>query len=155
MKKIYRGFAACLCVVTIIGLSGCFYKKKTDSESFRAAAEAKGYEIQDVTDRFDPEVGVSKCYYVRIPEENFELAFYAVETQKQAKAKCDQNKKKFENFAGGATGETTGSGNNVKYSLTAEGRYMVNSSIGNTFIYADVPEEKAEDVKAVLNELGY
>lgn len=155
MKKIYRSLIACLCIITITGLSGCFYKKKTNAESFRAAAEAKGYEIQDVTDRFEPEVGVSKCYYVRIPEENFELAFYAVETQKQAKSMCDQNKKKFEHFADEQKGESTGSGNNIKYSLTAEGRYMVNSSVGNTFIYADVPEEKAEDVNAILSELGY
>lgn len=155
MKKFYRSLSVVLCIITVIGLSGCFYKKKTDAESFRAAAEAKGYEVQDVTDRFDPEVGVSNCLYVRIPEQNFELAFYAVDTQKQAKAMCDQNKKKFENFAQGVQGETTGSGNNIKYTLAAEGRYMVNSSIGNTFIYADVPEEMAEDVKSILSELGY
>lgn len=155
MKKTFRGVAIALCIVTITGLTGCFYKKKTDAESFRTATEAKGYEIQDVTDSFEPEVGVSKCYYVRIPEENFELAFYAVETQKQAKAMCDQNRKKFENFAEGAEGEATGSGNNVKYSLAANGRYMVNSSVGNTFIYADVPEERTEEIKAILDELGY
>ncbi len=155
MKLCNRITAISLSLLLLFTLSSCLYKKKTDAESFRATVESRGYTVEDVTDRFEEEVGVSKCYYVRIPEEAFELAFYAVDTQKQAKAMCDQNMKKFELFAAGEKGTTTGSGNNVKYELTADGRYMVNSSIGNTFIYADVPEEKAEDIKAILTILGY
>lgn len=153
MKKRISLMALALCFLLM--LSGCLYKKKTEDTSFRAVVEAKGYTVEDVTDRYDPEVGVASCLYVYDAEKPFELGFYSVETQKQAKAMCDQNMKKFELFAQGETGSKTGAGNNVKYELTADGRYMVNSSIGNTFIYADVPEEDTETVKSILAELGY
>ena len=153
MKKIVSLTALALCFLLM--LSGCLYKKKTEDTSFRAVAESKGYTVEDVTARYAPEVGVASCLYVYDAEKPFELGFYSVETQKQAKAMCDQNMKKFELFAPGEKGSKTGAGNNVKYELTAGGRYMVNSSIGNTFIYADVPENVAETVKEILMELGY
>ena len=142
-------------LLLLLCLSACGNKEMTDSVTFRSAMESRGYTVENMADRYAPEVGVAVCDAVYLPEEGFEVTFYEVETEKQAKAMCDGNRKKFENFAKGETGTTSGSGNNVKYELTADGRYMVNSSIGNTFIYVDVPQEKQEEISAVLAELGY
>ena len=155
MKYLEKITAFILCITLMCGLSGCLYKEKTEAKTFQTVVEGKGYTVLDMTDRFDPEVGVSACLSVYDAAQPFEITYYDVQTQKQAKAMCDQNMKKFEAFAGGEKGLKTGAGNNVKYELTADGRYMVNSSIGNTFIYADVPAEKAEEIKGILTELGY
>ena len=45
--------------------------------------------------------------------------------------------------------------NYSKYTLSSDGKYMIVSRINNTVVYLDVDSSYKDEIKTILNELGY
>ena len=89
-------------------------------------------------------------------KDGYQIEFYVTENKDYAVGSYNLNKEKIEKTKGNSMVETQKSiGNVSKYTLKSNSSYKVVSRVGETFIYLNVPGPKTEEVKEILNKLGY
>ena len=89
-------------------------------------------------------------------DSKYQIEFYELSDDDHGSSFYETNKTNFENKkASGALETSVNIGNYDKYTLSGGGKYQVVSRIANTAIYVDVNENYKDDVKSILDELGY
>ena len=89
-------------------------------------------------------------------EDGFQVEFYVLANENDAQSMYNTNRQTFENSKGNVSGElSTSLGNYASYSLTSGGYYMYISRVDNTLFYAKVESTHQEDVKEIIESLGY
>ena len=79
-----------------------------------------------------------------------------METEQQAKIAFEQNKAAFESESGPASSRYENNGLNFSvYAQTSNGKYSYVCRVGQTFVYANVPEQNKDAVKSAIKSLGY
>ena len=136
--------------------SGSNGKVAITVDKFIEVLKLKGFETADVTSAFnaqyDPDV--KKGCLARTAD--YKIEFYELNNQADAMYMYNGNKTKFESQKGGTSSYSTMSRDNYNvYSLTTNGKYQYICRVDNTFMYVDVPQEYMNDVKSIMNELGY
>ena len=154
MKIAKRLVAGILCMACLL-IAGCAGKKeRIASAEFSVRMEEKGYEIVDVTSKMDGQV-VSAMVAVG---ENaaYQIEFYEVATEQQAKAAYAQNKATFEAEKGLVSSAYSNHGANFDlYSQKSDGWYRYVCRVDKTFLYASVPEQYRSAVQDAAKALGY
>ena len=134
-------------------------KEKTSitASDFYTIMSQKGYSVQDANSQFADYDYVSQAYIALSNDDDFQIEFYELIDDSYATSFYNNNKSIFESLKGkDVSAETSAELKNYsKYTLSANGKYMVVSRIDNTVVYVDVDDSYKNNVKSILDELGY
>ena len=125
------------------------------ADKFREIMNDKAYVLEDVTVQFS-QYGdyVKKVCVAR--KSGYQIEFFELANVANAIESYNTNKTKFESQKGSTSSYfTVSKGNYNMYTLTTNGKYKYICRVDNTFIYMDVAEEYKDEVKSIVNELGY
>jgi hypothetical protein len=146
------GFLALVVGLAFLFSACAFNKKPITTQEFTSKVTELGYTVHDVTEQME---GNTVASLVAIDKtESYKFEFHEVATKFQASNDFSQNKTTMDAIGGGSSASFDGN-NWASFSKTTGGAYCYVTYIENTFIYARVPEEYKEAVKAVMKELGY
>lgn len=158
MKTLKKFTAGALIVLILFSAASCSLFKEKESitaEDFREAMEDEGLTVEDGTDQFKDVEEVEKCLLAYT--EDYQIEFYVLETEDQARSGYNRNKSDFETSFGG-TGSTKSQvsiANYSKFAMTTSDGYYVLSQIDNTMIFLQVDKEYKEEVNELLETIGY
>lgn len=158
MQTIKKLTAWTLILVILLSAASCSLLKKKDpisADDFTEAMEDEDFIVEDCTDQFEGEDGVDKVLVAGT--DDYQIEFFEVDTVEQAKDAYAQNKASFEEEYGG-TGASKSEVNIANYSkfvMTTGEHYCVISRIDNTFVYLKVDPEYKDEVKDLLESIGY
>ena len=152
LGKILAGVCGVLCLAAVVG---CTAKKEpVTAAEFSRHMEQEGYAILDATEQFDGQV-LSATLAVE-QSGAYQIEFFEVETEQQAKIAFEQNKAAFESEKGAAASRYENNGLNFSvYAQTSNGKYSYVCRVEQTFVYANVPEQYKDVVKSAIKGLGY
>lgn len=152
LGKILAGICGVLCLAAAVG---CTAKKEpVTAAEFSRRMEQEGYAILDAAEQFEGQV-VSATLAVE-QSGAYQIEFFEVETEQQAKIAFEQNKAAFESESGPAASRYENNGLNFSvYAQTSNGKYSYVCRVGQTFVYANVPEQNKDAVKSAIKGLGY
>ncbi|MBN2794735.1 MAG: lipoprotein [Clostridia bacterium] len=138
----------------VLILSGCESDKTpTTVEDFLDYANAMEMKTVDATGQF-PEGAVESVTIAY--NDKFQVEFYIVPTEEQAKDAFDQNVTAFENaFTGSSSHVSTELGNNGSYAATDDNYYYLVSRIDNTFFYVVAEKAYKDEIKDYLEHFDY
>lgn len=150
--KILAGICAVLCLAVA---AGCAAKKEPiTAAEFSQRMEQEGYAILDVTEQFEGQV-LSATLAIE-QSGAYQIEFFEVESEQQAEAAFAQNRATFESEKGLASSSFASNGRNFSiYAQTSDGEYSYVCRVGQTFVYASVPEQHKDAVKSAIKSLGY
>lgn len=130
-------------------------KTAITADKFSEVMNDKAYVLEDVTVQF-AQYGdyVKKVCVAR--KSGYQIEFFELANVANAIESYNTNKTKFESQKGSTSSYfTVSKGNYNMYTLTTNGKYKYICRVDNTFIYMDVAEEYKDEVKSIVNELGY
>ena len=150
MKKIILFLIS---MALVFSITGCKAKKAVTAEEFKSKMTQEGYQIVDISEKY---AGKGAKAVLIAMKDGYQIEFYVTENKDYAVGSYNLNKEKIEKTKGNSMVETQKSiGNVSKYTLKSNSSYKVVSRVGETFIYLNVPGSKTEEVKEILNKLGY
>ena len=150
MKKIILFLIS---MALVFSITGCKAKKAITAEEFKSKMTQEGYQIADISEKY---AGKGAKAVLIAMKDGYQIEFYVTENKDYAVGSYNLNKEKIEKTKGNSMVETQKSiGNVSKYTLKSNSSYKVVSRVGETFIYLNVPGPKTEEVKEILNKLGY
>ena len=148
-------FLGILCFLMIFMLTGCKDKIALSAEEFKSKVENNGYTAYDVTDQYS-EYEYIKTGMVALNSSNYQIEFYVLDNESNAKRMFDDNKSKFESSQSGVSSHSEASLKNYStYTLNSNGKYMHLCRVDNTLLYVDIDETYKDQVKDLVNKLGY
>ena len=133
-------------------------KKKTaiSASDFKSTMEDKDFYITDAKSQFSGADYIEHVYVAVSEDYGYQVEFYEMTDEDDAVSFFNDNKEIFEDSKGSGSSETSTSLKNYsKYTLSTNGKYKVVSRIDNTVIFLNVDDEYKDEVKDLLNELGY
>ena len=156
MKKIFKKVLLCtITLATLFVLTGCT-KVALTAEQYKDKMEKLDFDVEDVTSQYKYSNMVKTGYVAIKAGKIFQIEFYELRTESDAVSMYNTNKQKFENEKGSSSINTNVEGKNYsKYTLTTGGKYKVVCRVENTLIYLNVDDEYKNEVKQVLDSLGY
>ncbi len=156
MKKIFKNLILCTFVfVTLFIVTGCS-KKSLTAESFKTMMSSKGYKVEDVTSQYSSKIAINKGYIAINSNKDYQIEFYELADDNTAVSMYENNKQIFENSKENASINTNVDGSNFsKYTLTTGGKFKVVCRVENTLLYLNVSTEYDNEVKEILEYLGY
>lgn len=142
-----------LCLLGLIGLTGCGNKTAITDEHFRSIAEENELSIIDATGQFpDSKILVTASI---AKNDNWQVEFYVIKDTESAVKMFNTNKKSFQDTIGHASSEVNiDLANYSEYTLTGD-RYMHVSRIDNTVVYVNEDKSCKGDIEAFLKKIGY
>lgn len=151
MKKIRLFCIIFVCVLISAILVGCGKKTALTPDEFKTTLEGKGYTVTDTV------VENTEKVFIAINSTNeYQIEFFKVGTESQAISAFNTNKSDFESQKGSISSEVSVELNNyAKYNLSTNTEYKVISRIDTTFIYVNAPVQFKDEIKTVLDSIGY
>jgi len=145
-------------IVVVAGIALFTYfdqnKKPLTANEFSSIMENHNYIVSDVADQISEYDYVTSSYIASNNE--FQIEFYVFSNDDYALNFYTINKNNFGDYEDNTSTTTeVNLGNCSRYSLTTISNYMYVSRIGNTVIYIDTPIMYQNNVKSILDELGY
>ena len=144
----------------IVAVIACIFKNLNKekipmtTESFKTTMEEKGFDIQNAKDQFE-EYDYVKQVYIAL-NGDYQIEFYELSDVDYAVGFFNNNKSIFEQSKGNTSANTNVNLKNYsKYTQSSNGKYKVVSRIDNTVIFLNVDDKYKDDVKSLLDELGY
>lgn len=132
-----------------------FEKDAIKAREFASLMEDENYDVADVTSQYEA-YGIDEAYIAIESDQDYQIEFYELSSDSKAKSMFESNKDYFEDRAGSSKVTTSYSiGNYNLYSLTSNGDYMYLCRVDNTLLYIDVEDEYKDEVKDIVEELGY
>ncbi|MGI6349160.1 MAG: hypothetical protein GX245_01045 [Eubacteriaceae bacterium] len=146
-----------LILIALLGicLTGCGKPKTAITpEQFVSITEAKGFILVDKTEIAD---GQADAIWVAVsPKKTFQIEFFDLLSEKQAKAAYAENVATFESMKGSAS--TTSSAEIKNYSIktvVSNGLYMYECRVDDTIIYVVSDSAYKGEIEEIIAELGY
>jgi len=151
MKKIRLFCIIFVCGLISVILVSCGKKTALTPNKFKTTLEGKGYTVTDTL------VENTEKVFIAINSTNkYQIKFYKVGTESQAISAFNTNKSDFESQKGSISSEVSVELNNYgKYNLSTNTEYKVISRIDTTFIYVNAPVQFKDEIKTVLDSIGY
>jgi len=147
-----------LIIGVIAGVVSLLNKEKESitASQFKYIMEQKNYIITDATSQFSQYSYVDQVYIAGDNNYNYQIEFYELSDESNAIGFYNNNAANFQARKGKSAAQTNINGKNFsKYTLSSEGKYMVVSRIDNTVIYINVDSNYKDEVKNILDEIGY
>ena len=155
MKKRNIFIISLICIIFIF--TGCNANKAAiTKENFISTMESENYYITDASDQFANYESVDSVTIASKPTGEYQIEFYVFEDEDTAIISFNVNKENFEQYEEYATSHSSADINNYSmYSLTITDSYKFVSRKDNTMIYIDVAKEYKDEVKEIIDKLGY
>ena len=148
-----------ICIAFVIGVAFTNYNKERTSitsEEFKLIMENKEFFMIDATSQNTENEYIKKVYNAVESDNRYQIEFYEYTDSDIANKFYKNMYSKLESGKGKAYSRTNINLKNYsKYTLTAKGRYTILSRINNTIMYVSVSDEYKDDVKGIIEELGY
>lgn len=159
MKKTKYVLISLLCIVTLLGFTGCGKNKTSISaDEFCSIMEDKGFLTTDSTAQYATSNDISESYIAISSNYAYQIEFIVLDSDSAAQSMFSTNKSIFEsekNSSGSNANTFTELANYSKYTLLANGKYKVVSRIDNTLIFVNANSDYKEEINSILEELGY
>ena len=154
MKK--RRIVLCVvCFLMLFALTGCGNKAAITTSDFKTVAEGHNYIITDAVSQYAAYDYIKEVTIAQ-SSDDWQVEFYVLDNAANATSMFNTNKATFESYKGNSSSESSTSiGNHASYTLTSSGYYMHLCRIDNTLLYVSVPDTYKNDVKELIEELGY
>lgn len=148
MKKVFTLLMIAICLVT---LCGCGRKEALKESDISAKLTEMGFNVTDLTDSMeDSNVSAVKT----ANNGKYQIEYYVFKSDETAKTAYDNNSALFKEnkkFKGTEKKED----NYNRYEQKTDDYYNVVSRVGNKLIYVSINSDYKNDVKKVLNKLGF
>ncbi len=132
-----------------------FEKDAIKAREFASLMEDENYDIVDVTSQYEA-YGIDEAYIAIDSDQDYQIEFYELSSESKAKSMFESNKDYFKDREGSTKVTTSYSiGNYNIYSLTSNGDYMYLCRVDNTLLYIDVDDKYKDEVKDIVENLGY
>lgn len=142
-----------LCIVMVLGLTGCLKKEKITQDVFKNVVETHGLTVIDKSIEFPDKMLLS---YLSAANNEYFIEYYEFDSEENASELYESNKIEIENSKGSSYSQTDLNGLNYQlYTLTSKGKYIFISRIENTILYSEVKEEYKDEIKEITKDLGY
>lgn len=156
MKKIKSFALIALCLVMALSFVGCSKKDPVTSQVFNDTMTQGGYTINDVQEQYDDLGFVTEAYIAVDETKSYQIEFYVLSDNERAVKMFEGNKQNLEeNKDSSHISTSVSAGNHGKYTLTADGEYVLISRIDNTVIFAKNSDEYKDAVNTAVEALGY
>lgn len=156
MKKLRGLLFAFICFICLFLVSGCSSKTAIGSEDFKVMMDSKDFKITDATSQFVKDEYVKKVYVASSSDSAYQIEFYEFDTDQNGLDFYNTNVNIFEKNKDNSSLKTTVSiGKYNKYVLSGNNKYQVVSRIGNTAVYVDADAKYKDNIKSIIEELGY
>lgn len=159
MKKIKSLLAISICLISLACFTGCGKNKTAISaDEFCEKLENKGYLIEDSTSQYDSYEQINESYIALSDDYEYQIEFIVLDSESDASSMYSYNKEKFELAKEDSDIQSHSEvnlANYSKYELSVNGTYKILSRIDNTLIYIDTNSEFKEEIKEILDDLGY
>lgn len=157
MKK-FNLFIGILISIGIMGMAGCGTDKSPiTADIFADKMKEAGLEVKNQSEDTMAELGASEGK-VAFEGENYQIEFVSFKQEEEAKSLYDMAQGKLEEAYKSETGTVKTSksnGNYVSYKLSINDKYYVISRIGNTLVYSATNGDYKNQVKKLVEDLGY
>lgn len=158
MRTLQKITAGALILTMLISAASCSLFEKKDSisaDDFTKAMEDKDLTVEDATDQFEDEDAVLKCLLAST--DDYQIEFYILRNGDQAMIAYNNGKEGFEeSFSGtGSSHSEVKISNYSKFTMTTGEGYYVLSRIDNTLIYVEADKEYKDEIKDLLESVGY
>ncbi len=158
MKKVKILLASLLTLAVLFGFSGCGKNKNPiTAKEFKSKMEEKSYTVTTSTNQYSNS-SIKESYIAVAKNYGYQIEFIVLDSDDSAISMYRTNESNFEVEKNKATVKsytTVSLANYAKYTLLANNKYKVISRIGNTLIYIDANANYKDEIKTVLDELGY
>ncbi len=160
MKTLQKLAAGVIILVILFSAASCGMFKDKESisaDDFTEAMEDEDFTVEDSTEQFADEEVVEKCLIAY--NDDYQIEFYVLESDREAVRAFSHNKDDFESTYGSSGSARSKSEVNIanysKFAMTTGEGFFVVSRIDNTMIYLEVDKEFKDEVKDILESIGY
>ncbi len=160
-KSILVAIVVCIALIIIVCLGTLFtkvnkQKPSIDAMTFKNTMEEKGYQLVEAKNQYSEYDYIEQVYLAADSKYKYQIEFYKFSNNDFANQFYNTNIQKFENEKSNNSLESrVDMKNSAKYTLSANGKYIVISTINDTAIFANVDESYKDEVNNILNDFGY
>lgn len=158
MKNLKKSLGLLLCVVMFVTcLTACGSKTATTVSDFTDYFENEGFTVYDVSADYEniSTTNVTDVLVARNETENYQIELFVFEDEIGSKGCFDANKLEIENMMTSSNYTSVAVNNYERYASGDNDNYAVVSRIDNTVVYVNVSLAKKDEVKKLLDGIGY
>ena len=156
MKKVKSAALIALCLMLVFSFGGCAKKEAVTSQVFGDTMTQNGYTIIDIKEHYNDVEFITEAYLAVDETESYKIEFYVLSDNDSAANMFEGNKQDYEENRGPSyVGNSYDIGNHSKYTLTADGTYVLISRIDNTLIFIKTSADYKDAVNTAVDALGY
>lgn len=156
-----KHFLKIFLIVMLIGLIGCSPlesmvedKPKLSLSEFKEKMESNEFVVIDASAQLVEQKQIEGAYIAQ--KDGYQIEFFDLNSSENAIGMFNYNKSLFEKEKeGGSLEFQTNGKNSSTYTLKTNGMFKYISRIDDTFLYLNVAVENEEEVKLILEGLGY
>lgn len=153
MKHFFKIFL----IVMLVGLVGCSLvenKVKLSLSEFKEKMESNDFIVMNASALFPTQEHVEGIYIAQ--KDEYQIEFFDLNSSENATKMFNSNKSIFDQDKSEfSTSSSINLGNFSSYTLKTGGKFKYISKIDDTMIYLNVDEVYEEEVKLILEGLGY
>ena len=138
-------------LLIVILLCSCKRNGIISEKEFTKIAKNHKLTVVDVKDQFEDKKQVKEAY-VADSGKNYQIEYYILDTENNAKKMYETNKEDFKSLKSKKDKETE---KEYYYTTTTNDYYMYLSKIENSVLYIKVPIKFKEEAKKIIRELKY
>lgn len=154
MRKKYLILLLIMAVFVMTGCNSSKTKEVASVETFNNEATTEGFTVSDNSDTYQEYDYISSSTIATIDELDIEMVVY--DTDESAKKSQEQQIEKFNLLKGvNAVIKKDEGKNYYRYTMVANGKYMITSRIDNTLIFCKTDTNNSEKVEKLFDTLGY
>jgi uncharacterized protein (TIGR02145 family) len=150
---IKKGCVLCFALIFAFLFSGCS-KTPVDPQDFSSVLTSLGFTVSDVTAATGGNTVLSLAAVKNT--QDYRIDFHKFASRAQAEAAFNGNKERLEDMGSSTRATTSASISNwANFSITSGGVYGYISYIENSLIYVRAPDRYKNEIRDVINRLGW
>lgn len=157
MKNLKKILLVAVVFISVLLLTGCGNKEPITANDFYNRMKGENFVLTDATSQFSNYNYIKKAYVAQSPDLKYQIEFYEISDEENAKKFFNNNKQIFETSLGTVVkGKLDLNTTKVsKYRAISSGHYMALTRINNTVLFARLPENYSKPASSIIKKLGY
>lgn len=151
MREFKAVLSAFMCLAVLVLFTGCKDKTVITIDDFKSKMEDKGY----VTTVGDDSSSDLYTYCEAAKDEDYSVVFFDFKELEEAKKAFDEAKSSVDEASVKIGAVSVSAANYSKYSLTADGEYIVLTRVEKTMLWVQADKQYKSEIKDIIDELGY
>ena len=147
---------AIIFIIVLIALTGCESKKAISVEEFDKVLKEQDCIVEENLEYYDKFIDITNGSKARFSDK-WEIDFYVLSGDKDAELMFEKDKNMLEVYKKGSAEieiETTMPSYSM-YQIVANERFGYVCKVGNTVLFVDTFETNKDEIKAIIDKLGY